>query len=290
MATPRMPYRVGDLLLQLTVRDLDVLESFEKFRLLDTRLIQRLHFPVTAGSGTKGGGHATRSSATRSTTRVLGRLEGHGLVARVGRRVGGLGHGSTQTVWQLAAAGERLLRARRGEPGRRRYVDPGAGFLEHTLDVARYAITIIEQSRQQNFEVLELQAEPQTWREFQAAHGGALTLKPDLYLVTADTESETHCFIEVDRATEHLPAVLRKCHLYQQHFRTGELQAHHDGLYPLVVWVTPDEKRARSIGRAIAGDGSLSAELFRAGTTDATIPVVAPYAADSSLHAKGEPL
>lgn len=287
MATPRTPYKIDDLLFQLTDRDLRVLEALEKYRLLDTRLIQRLEFPSLASGTTQTDAHATVSSATRTTTRVLGRLEGHGLITRVRRRVGGAGHGSTQTVWQLAAAGERLLRARRGEPGRRRYVDPGTGFLAHTLDVATYAITLIEASRRGNFELLELEAEPHTWRSFHAAHGGAITLKPDLFVVAADSESETHCFVEIDRATEHLPAILRKCRTYQQHFQTGALQAENDGLYPLVVWATPDQARADNIRLAIAGDKTLNADLFHTGESTATLRVVAPYAAESSRQSKG---
>ncbi|WRS29533.1 replication-relaxation family protein [Actinomycetaceae bacterium MB13-C1-2] len=136
--TPRTPYKIGELLLHLTDRDLRILEDLEQFRLLDTRLIQRLEFPVGTLSGGQPG-FATQATATRLTLRVLHRLEEHGLIARVERRVGGSGRGSGQTVWQLAAAGERLLRPRRGQGGRRRYVDPGAGFLAHTLEVARYA-------------------------------------------------------------------------------------------------------------------------------------------------------
>lgn len=286
MATPRTPYKIDELLFQLTDRDLRVLEDLERFRLLDTRLIQRLQFPTIAAGADANSGHSSMSSATRTTTRVLGRLEGHALVARVGRRVGGAGHGSTQTVWQLAAAGERLLRARRGEAGRRRYVDPGQGFLAHTLDVARYAATLIERSRLDGFELLELTTEPGTWQKFHAAHGGAITLKPDLFTITADTDSETHCFIEIDRATEHLPAILRKCRVYQQHWQTGALQADNDGLYPLVVWATPDEARAKSISDAITADTTLTPGLFIARETTTTLRLVAPY---PPLQAKGEP-
>ncbi|QTX04700.1 replication-relaxation family protein [Agromyces archimandritae] len=116
--TPRTPYKIGELLLHLTDRDLRILEDLEQFRLLDTRLIQRLEFPVSTRPGGQPG-FATQATATRLTLRVLHRLEEHGLIARVGRRVGGSGRGSGQTVWQLAAAGERLLRARRGQGGRR---------------------------------------------------------------------------------------------------------------------------------------------------------------------------
>lgn len=276
MTTKRSPYKIDALLFQLTERDLRVLEDLERFRLLDTRLIQRLQFPVFDG-----GPHQTGGSATRTALRILARLEGHGLVAHVGRRVGGTRHGSTQTVWHLASTGERLLRARRGEPGRRRYVDPSPLFQAHTLDIARFAVALIERAREQHCEVLELQTEPATWQQFHAAHGGALTLKPDLFVVTADSEHETHSFVEIDRDTEHLPAILRKCRLYQQHYHTGAIQAEQDGLYPSIVWVTPTEERAERIRRAITNDPSLTPELFRTGTQETTIPIVAPYSSQS---------
>lgn len=276
--TPRQPYKIHELLMHLTERDLRVVDALERFRLLDTRLIQRLEFPVTTGSANPGQpGHTTQSSATRTTTRVLARLEGHGLIARVGRRVGGSGHGSTQTVWQLAATGERLLRARRGETGRRRYVDPESRFLDHTLDVARYAATLIEQARTGAFEILKLQPEPQSWRACPTGHGGAETLKPDLAVVTADAENETHAFIEIDRDTEHLPAILRKCQRYQRYWRSGIDQLLNDGLFPAVVWVTPTQTRADKIRQAITDARDLVTELFHTATTETSFRVVAPY-------------
>lgn len=274
--TSRTPYGINELLLHLTDRDLRVLETLEQFRLLDTRLIQRLQFPVGTQSDGQPG-FATQATATRLTIRVLHRLEEHGVIVRVGRRVGGKGHGSGQTVWQLGAAGERLLRARRGETGRRRYVDPGTGFIEHTLEVARYAATLTERARRNGFEILQLQAEPESWRPFQVAHGGALTLKPDLSVVTADAESETHSFIEIDRDTEHLPAVLRKSGLYQRYWQSGVEQARNDGLFPAIVWVTPDQRRADKIRRAIDGDRALDVRLFHTASAEPSLAVVAPY-------------
>ncbi|MBC9944191.1 replication-relaxation family protein [Leucobacter sp. cx-328] len=272
MAPERSPYKITELRAQLTDRDLRVLEALERFRLLDTRLVQRLEFPAY-----EGGPHRTQGSATRTALRVLTRLEGHGLASRVGRRVGGVGHGSTQTVWHLGSTGERLLRALRGVRGRRRYVDPSHGFQTHTLAVARFAACLIEEARSGSFEILELQAEPATWQQFHAAHGGAQTLKPDLYVVTADSESETHSFVEIDLDTEHLPAIIRKCRLYQQHFQSGAVQAEHDGLYPGIVWVTPDEVRASKIQQVISKDQTLTPGLFRTGTSTTTLPIVAPY-------------
>lgn len=279
MTAARGPYRIGALSLLLSERDLLILEDLERFRLLDTRLIQRLRFP--AGEA---GGHATESSATRTALRVLTRLEGHALIARIGRRVGGAGHGSSQTVWQLAASGERFLRVRKGQTGRRRYVDPGNAFLEHTLAVARYAADLLEGARRDGFEVLVLQTEPESWRPFQTGHGGAVTLKPDLYVVTADADSETHSFVEIDRDTEHLPAVLRKCRTYQQYRQSGAEQAGLDGLFPAVVWAAPDTRRANRIRAAIDRDGTLDSRLFASGTAASTLAAVAPY---SSPNTKG---
>jgi hypothetical protein len=274
--TSRSPYKIGELLLHLTDRDLRILDDLERYRLLDTRLIQRFEFPVGTQPDSRHG-FSTQATATRVTIRALHRLEERGVVARVGRRMGGIGHGSGQTVWQLSSTGERLQRARRGESGRRRYVDPGAGFLAHTLDVARYAATLTERARTDGFEILQLQTEPASWRGFQAAHGGVQTLKPDLAVVTADAESETHSFVEIDRDTEHLPAVLRKCRLYQHYWQSGTEQARQDGLFPLVVWAAPDDERADKIRRAITEDRALDARIFRAATAEQSLAVVAPY-------------
>ena len=262
------PYKIrmlGDLLMP---RDIDLLESLERYRLLDARLIQELHFPVSAET------HLTISAATRATNRVLMRLEGHEFIARLARRVGGASSGSSSTVWQLAATGERLLRARRGDPVRRRFIEPTALFMAHTLDIARLGVLVAASARSDRFDLLEVETEPRCWRAFQSGQGEE-QLKPDLYLVTADAEIETHSLIEVDRGTEHLPAVLKKCRTYQRYWRSGKEQAEL-GLFPAVVWVTTDERRCGRIQDAIAGDTDLVDGLFRVTTFAGALPLIAP--------------
>ncbi len=263
--------RIPDLEAHLTERDIRILEDLERFRLLSSRQLQRLHFPAAPF-----GMHTTVSAATRGTTRVLGRLEGHGVIARLARRIGGIKHGSALTIWQLGPAGERFLRARRGEPNRRRYSEPGRTFLSHMLAVADVAIVITERANVSGYEVLELELEPDCWRPFTGSGGNVITLKPDLLVVTADATTETHSFIEVDRGTEHLPAVLRKCHTYQRYFATGTEQATR-GLFPAVVWITPDPLRARSIRNAIDTDRTLDPDLFWVITPEQAISRLAPY-------------
>lgn len=65
------------------------------------------------------------------------------LIARLGRRIGGVRAGSSGITWQLASTGERLLRRLHGETKRRRYVEPSAAFVKHTLAVAELAIQLL---------------------------------------------------------------------------------------------------------------------------------------------------
>jgi len=249
------PTKVRHLESLLTERDGRILDNLERFRALSTRLIQRLHFP--AGPD---GLHETVPTATRLANRVLLRLEANGFIARIDRRVGGPLRGSAATTWHLAAVGERLLRARRGEPGRRRYVTPSRDFLAHTLATAEFAVRAKEAELRSELDVLEVDTEPSCWRPFQGPLS-VVTLKPDLFTVVANTEVEAHVFVEIDRGTEHLPAVIKKCRTYQQYRQTGiEQQA--SGVFPAVLWITPDAERARKIRLTIRNEPDLPPDLF----------------------------
>jgi hypothetical protein len=270
------PVRV--LLEMLTDRDLLVLKDLEQFRLLSTRQLQRLRF-IT---------HSSTSSATRTTIRVLGRLERHGLVTRLIRRVGGSLRGSAGTAWQLASVGERLLRAMAGDPNRRRYVEPSIQFAAHTLAVADCAISLIEADRAGTTELLELQAEPDCWREHTTASGSREWVKPDLYAVNADADFETHTFIEIDLGTEHLPAVLRKCAVYQRHFASGSEQTT-TGVFPAVVWITTTSARADKIRAAIRSDPTLTNSLFHATTPSKAGAIITPTSSSTITSEGGTP-
>lgn len=276
LPSPQRPVRV--LLELVTDRDLFLIKDLEQFRLLSTRQIQRLRFT----------NHSSSSSATRTTIRVLGRLERHGLITRLTRRVGGSLRGSAGTVWQLASTGERLLRFMAGDPARRRYVEPSIQFAAHTLAVADYAIHLIEADRLGMTELLELQTEPDCWREHITESGSREWVKPDLYAVTADASFETHSFIEIDLATEHLPAVLRKCAVYQRHFASGSEQTT-TGVFPAVVWITTTSARADKIQAAIRSDPTLTSSLFHATTTIEASAIIAPTISSTITSEGGTP-
>lgn len=256
---------VSELVEMLTDRDLLILKDLEQFRVLSTRQIQRLRFDS----------HVSISSATRTAVRVLNRLEGHGLIARLPRRVGGSIRGSAANVWQLASTGERLLRRLSGDQSRRRYVEPSPQFTAHTLGVADIAVEIFEAAYRGEFELLELETEPDCWREFANAAGGREWLKPDLFVVAASTKLESHAFLEVDRGTEHLPAVLRKCETYQRYQRTGIEQTDRD-LFPAVVWIVPDDTRALKLRAAMRDHPDLDEQLFHVVIPSRAMQIIGP--------------
>jgi hypothetical protein len=254
---------VAELLALLSERDLGILEALRAHRLLTTAQIRRLHFAHGAEER-----HASQAAASAATMRVLTRLERHGLIARLRRRIGGVRAGSSGITWHLGAGGERLLRRLHGEQSRRRYLEPGAAFVTHALGTADLAVRLRELDRRGTVELLRLEAEPDCWQGFLGPHGARTWLKPDLFAVTANGEYEDHWFIEWDEATEHPGAVIRKALVYQRYAATGVHQAAH-GLFPMVLWVVPDEGRRRVLERAFASERGVQGELFRVCVRDA---------------------
>lgn len=252
------PSDTASLLLRLSDRDVAVLESLSTYRLLTTTQVRRLHFTD---------GHATIGAASGATMRVLSRLESHGLLARLTRRIGGVRAGSSGIVWQLGSTGERLLRTMHGLPKRRRYVEPSPVFTAHTLAVAELAIRLRELASRGAIELLAVETEPSCWRSFLGPHATREWLKPDLSVVTGIGDFEDHWFVEADLATEHPPVIVRKAHVYQRYAATGAHQARH-GLFPAVAWVVPDSARQRAVQAALAADPGLQPALFRVATTD----------------------
>lgn len=251
------PADTASLLMQLSERDVALLESLRSYRLLTTAQIRRLHFAH---------GHATVAAASGATMRVLIRLETRHLVTRLARHIGGVRAGSSGITWQLGSTGERLLRTMHGQKHRRRYVEPSPAFTAHTLAVAEFAIGLHELQDQGTAELVSLETEPSCWRSFVGPHGTLEWLKPDLYVVTASGDYEDHWFLEADLATEHPPVVVRKAKVYQRYAATGAHQARH-GLFPAVVWVVPDTARQGALRAALADDKAIQPGLFRVITT-----------------------
>ena len=240
---------------RLTPRDIDVLQTVSQFRLATGAQLRRIHFQD----------HATSETSAQVARRVLNRLTEHGLLARTDRRIGGIRAGSAGHVYTLSPLGHRLM----GVETRKRLSEPSFAFLRHTLAITELAIELIELDGSDQFDLLQLQAEPAAWRNHEA-NLVQVTLKPDLFVQVADDEYERSWFIEVDCSTESRPTIQRKCHAYVDYRHSGIEQERH-GVFPRTLWIAPDESRADQLRRAIASDRQIDDALFDVTTTNSAV-------------------
>lgn len=257
------PRDISSLIDRLVDRDLAILETLRSHRLASTGQLQRLHFA---------GPFASQVAATRSTIRVLNRLEGHGLIARLERRIGGARKGSASLVWQLGAAGERLLATLHGDK-RRRYLEPGGAFVKHTLAVTELAVVLGEAVAAGELDQAHLTSEPRNWQAFVGRHGSKEILKPDLTVITTAGDYEDHWYLERDLGSEHPPVVAKQAKVYERYLQTGHRQAAH-GVFPAVLWVVNDDARQVALERALRRTPSLTSGVHRVITSEQFLPTV----------------
>jgi hypothetical protein len=249
-AKPLGSRRLAAVARNLSDREWEVLRSIEQLRLATSRHLEALHYTDAA----------TPLTAARKARRTLQRLVDLGLLQRLERRIGGLHAGSAGYIYAVASAGQRLLEV----PGpRRRRSEPNELFVEHTLAITELAVAIHQRARSDpdRLEVLDLQTEPTCWRPWTGLGGNRELLRPDLYLTAGVGEDELRWFIELDRGTEHQPAVKRKLRAYQAYFHSGTEQDR-DGVFPQVAWVVPNDARAAQLSNWITHDSELRPGLF----------------------------
>jgi hypothetical protein len=194
----------------------------------------------------------------RVRRRIMARLAGLGLVAMLGRRVGGVRAGSAGHVYALTSAGHTFLALLNGEPppGRIRHsATPGPLFLAHALTISGIYVDLIEHSRQAGFQVATFATEPHCWHPI----GTGAYLRPDAYAVLRTTTHADYWWLEADQATESLPRLRARARTYRQFFTSGGVGPH--GYPPHVLITVPDQIRADAITQAVTStppdDGAL---------------------------------
>ncbi len=95
-------------------------------------------------------------------------------------------------------------------------------------------------------------------------------LKPDAFVRVEAGDYEQVTFLEIDRATEHLPAIRRKLQTYAQAFAAGVEQAG-GAAFPNVLFVVPDEPRQKAIEREIGRLPPPHSQLFTVFTTEQSL-------------------
>lgn len=243
----------------LSDRDLDIVREVGAFRVLSADQIRRRFFPVLEFGSPAG--------ALRRSQRVLKRLVVDGVLETLDRRVGGVRAGSAGHCYVLGYRGQRLLNPDRR--ARSRYA-LGERFVEHALAVAELAVRLVDVERRGEIEVVEVQPEPAAWRQFVGSSGQVEVLKPDLFTAVGVVANEYRWFVEVDRATESLTRVERKCRLYLAYLHSGREQEAH-GVFPKVLWTVPHEKRYRQVLGVLAALPPPADRLFTADLHDNAI-------------------
>lgn len=246
----------------LSDRDRAIISDISSFRAMTGKHLRRLHFDHLDVEGSPAG-------ALRSSQRTLKRLCDQGFLTTIPRRVGGVRSGSAGLTYVLGYQGQRLVR-----PDRRARTPESLGdrYVAHTLATAEIAVTLRERARHGDLEVIEVQSEPDCWREFHHRRR-TVTLKPDLFVAVGVGELEHRWFVEVDLATESLVRVRTKCQTYLDYLATGiETDLH--GVFPKVAWVVPDQRRAAQVMSVIDKLPAPADEMFTVTVTDNTTVIL----------------
>jgi len=245
--------RVGE---RLSDRDWALTRDVARFRVMTGRQLQLLHVGAS-------------ETDARTTRRILSRLTSERVLARLPRQVGGIHAGSSGQVVALGPVGDRLLSD--GRP-RRRARDVSDGFLDHTLAVADLYVSLRLAEQRGHLTLRQVDSEPQCWRRLDALGAGDW-LKPDLHVVLSTGDEQLHSYVELDRGTEHRPALLRKLRLYEDAYRSGSGSDPGD-IFPRVIWLVPSEPRAALIRQLVARTAGLTAELHAVGLHAAALPLL----------------
>ena len=205
--------------------------------------------------------YASSASALRQTQRHLASLAQQRLLTNLERRVGGWQGGSAVTIWAATTRGHRLVATGEGDevPRRQRPREVSTTFLDHLLAITKVRTSIEEAVRQEADTEATVALEPDCWRTALSPSGQVQVLRPDLAVTITSPAYEDRYLIEVDRATENPGRVIATCWRYQEH----QAQVGDDGVFPLVVWLVPTDRRRHRLERAIAHSTGLLRDLFR---------------------------
>jgi hypothetical protein len=123
-------------------------------------------------------------------------------------------------------------------------------FEDHVLAVTELYVRLTEACRKRAADLLAFDAEPACWRKFVGSGGEPVTLKPDAFVRVGVGEIERSAFVEVDLATESPATLQRKCLVFVSYWRAGLEQQRH-GVFPLVLWLVPDEQRRQRLADVV---------------------------------------
>lgn len=184
----------------------------------------------------------------RQFRRQLQRLFELDVLARLERRVGGAGSGSTSWIYALGVGGQRLVDPGDGTSVRRPWT-PRPSWLNHALASSHLYVELRQADAGGDLKLLDYQSDPLCWRPIDDVEGVA-TLKPDAFVRYEVGDFVSSVFVEVDMATESPATLHTKLETYRRHWMTDVEQTEY-GVYPEVLWLVPSAGRQRVLKKVI---------------------------------------
>jgi hypothetical protein len=150
----------------------------------------------------------------------------------------------------------------------------------HRLAVSELYIRLVEAGRdvtENAPEILDFQAEPDSWRSFIGPSQVRMMLKPDAFMRLGVGEQELWWFVEVDRGTVSSSTRATQAAAYRAYWRSGAAGA----VMPRVLWLGANETIAERARSAIRTDDE-PAGLFVVAPLDEAVAVAAGLAAGAA--------
>jgi hypothetical protein len=247
---------VREVAARLSDRDWAILADVERLGVASAQQLRRLHYEQSP-------------SGSRLARMDLARLVKQRVLSRLDRRIGGVRSGSDGFVYALDVLGQRLL-----DPEAHRVRTPwtpGASHLGHALAVSDLYMRLWEYSG--DWQLVSYETEPTCWRSFHGPGGQRVTLKPDALVSALSGDYDERNFIEIDQATEATTRIAAKARLYVRYWQSGREQIS-QGVFPRVVWVTPNERRRDQLAETLANLDAEHWQLFVVTTTEDAVATI----------------
>lgn len=165
-------------------------------------------------------------------------------------------------VFVLTASGTRLTnRAVWPEAHQRMSWRPKQLTLDHWLSITELYADLRAEARSGNLTLREFQVEADALRSYRDGYGRPQVLRPDALVRLTAGDMVLSWFVEIDRATESPRRIIDKCRRYRAYELT-DLEYRQHGVFPGVVFIVPDERRASVIRRVAASQPPEARGLF----------------------------
>jgi hypothetical protein len=237
--------RLEQLATELTDRDRAIISTLARLHLATGSQLVRAHWS------------AASEADLRAARRTLKRLVEWRMVARLERRLGGLGRGSDSYTYALDTAAQRLLRL---DGSARRPHLPRPAMWAHALQVAEIYVQLVESLRGTDRRLASWDGEPACWRNFAGAYGEVVRVKPDGFVRISGPGYQDIYFVEADTGSQSRTVIRAKLDVYRRYAASGGEQSREGGVFPQVVFITTTAARHALLVDVI---GTLPTEWWR---------------------------